>query len=107
MDSRAAALLQGVLQAKRQSLRFLWKNRTFLLCADFTFCRYNGVEFRHSAAITSGTSVAKVGSTEFTVTFLQPDLHYHIRAGSSAERDRWVDCLADAIGACLAAQSWD
>ena len=97
MDPRAAALLQGVLQAKRQSLRFLWKNRRFLLCADFTFRRYNGDEFRHSAAITSGTSVAKVGSTEFTVTFLQPDLHYHIRAGSSAERDRWVVALADAI----------
>ena len=97
MDPRAAALLQGVLQAKRQSLRFLWKNRRFLLCADFTFRRYNGDELRHSAAITSGTSVAKVGSTEFTVTFLQPDLHYHIRAGSSAERDRWVVALADAI----------
>ena len=35
--------------------------------------------------------------TEFTVTFLQPDLHYHIRAGSSAELDRWVVALADAI----------
>ena len=95
MDPRAAALMQGVLESR--ALRFFWNKRTFLLCADFTFRRYNGDEFRHSAAITSGTSVAKVGSTEFTVTFLQPDLHYHIRAGSSAERDRWVVVLADAI----------
>ena len=95
MDPRAATLLQGVLESR--ALRFFWNKRTFLLCADFTFRRYNGDEFRHSAAITSGTSVAKVGSTEFTVTFLQPDLHYHIRAGSSAERDRWVVALADAV----------
>ena len=105
MDPRAAALLQGVLESR--ALRFFWNKRTFLLCADFTFRRYNGDELRHSAAITSGTSVAKVGSTEFTVTFLQPDLHYHIRAGFSAERDRWMDCVDDAIGACIAAQNWD
>ncbi len=46
---------------------------------------------------TSGTTVVIVCGTGFTVTFLQPDLHYHIRAGSSAERDRWVVALADAI----------
>ena len=46
---------------------------------------------------TSDTTVVTVCGTEFTVAFLQPDLHYHIRAGSSAERDRWVAALADAI----------
>jgi hypothetical protein len=38
-----------------------------------------------------------VGDAEFTVTFLQPDLRYHIRAASSAERDTWARAFADAI----------
>ena len=58
--------------------------------------RYDGEQLRHSAAITSDTHVAKLGDVEFTVTFLQPDLHYHIRAASCAERDRWVNALLDA-----------
>ena len=37
-----------------------------------------------------------VGDTEFTVTFLQPDLCYHICAASSAERATWVAALTDA-----------
>ena len=46
----------------------------------------------HSAAITSTT----LGDTEFTVTFLQPHLCYHICAASSAERATWVAALTDA-----------
>ena len=105
-----ATQLEGVFQAKRQSLPLLWKRRRFVLregLQKFTFLRFIGDKLRHSATVSCSTAVTKVGSAEFTVTFLQPDIHYHIRAGSSAERDRWVDCLADAIGACLAAQSWD
>jgi hypothetical protein len=94
MDPRAAALMQGVLESR--ALRFFWNKRTFLLCADFTFRRYNVDELRHSAAITSSTRVAKVGTSEFTVEFLQPDLRYHIRAASCVERDRWVSALWDA-----------
>ena len=87
MDSAAAVLLDSVLQAKRLTLSFLWYTRRFALCADCTLRRYDGEQLRHSAAITSTTSVAKVGNAEFTVTFLQPYLRYHIRAASCAERD--------------------
>jgi TPR repeat protein len=89
-------LLECVFQAKRLTLSFLWNTRRFALCADCTLRRYDGEQLRHSAAITSTTSVAKVGDADFTVTFLQPDLRYHIRAASSAERDRWVSALFDA-----------
>jgi hypothetical protein len=97
MNPEAAAFLSSELQAKRQTLSFLWYTRRFTLYADRTLCRYDGEQLCHSAAITSTTSVAKVGDAEFTVTFLQPDLRYHIRAASSAERDSWVRALADAI----------
>ena len=97
MDSPAAVLLSSVFQAKRQTLSFLWYTRRFELCADRTLRRYDGEQLRHSANITSTTSVTKVGDAEFTVTFLQPDLRYHMRAASRAERDRWVSALADAI----------
>jgi len=89
-------LLDCVLQAKRLTLTFLWYTRRFVLCADCTLHRYDGGQLRHSAAITSDTSIAKLGDVEFTVTFLQPDLRYHIRAASCAERDRWVSALLDA-----------
>jgi hypothetical protein len=100
MDAPAATsvvLLDGVFQAKRQTLSFLWYTRRFALCSDRTFRRYDGEQLCYSAAITSMTSVAKVGDAEFTVTFLQPDLRYHIRAASSAERDLWLSALANAI----------
>ncbi len=87
MDPAAAVLLDGQLQAKRLTLSFLWYLRRFSLCSDRTLRRYDGQQLRHSAAITSTTSVAKVGDAQFTVTFLQPDLRYHIRTASSAERD--------------------
>ena len=93
-----AVLLDCVFQAKRLTLTFLWYTRRFVLCADLTLRRYDGGQLRHSAAITSDTSVAKLGDVEFTVTFLQPDLRYHIRAASRAERDGWVSALLDAIG---------
>ncbi len=89
-------VLECVFQAKRPSLTFLWYTRRFVLCADGTLHRYDGEQLRHSAAITSDTHVAKLDDVEFTVTFLQPDLHYHIRAASCAERDRWVNALVDA-----------
>jgi hypothetical protein len=91
----AAVVLSGVFQTKRLALSFLWNTRRFTLCADGTFRRYDGEQLRHSAAITLTTSFAKVGDAEFTVTFLQPDLRYHIRAGSCAERDAWLSALAD------------
>jgi hypothetical protein len=86
-----------VLQVKGQLLFFLWHTRRFSLCSDRTLRRYDGQQLRHSAAITSTTSVSKVGDTEFTVTFLQPDLRYHMRAASSEERDAWASALAKAI----------
>jgi hypothetical protein len=89
-------VLQCVFKAKRLTLRFLWYTRRFVLCADGTLHRYDGGQLRHSAVITSTTSVAKLGDAEFTVTFLQPDLRYHIRAASCAERDKWVSTLLDA-----------
>ena len=89
-------VLECVFQAKRLTLTFLWYTRRFVLSADGTLHRYDGGQLRHSAAITSNTHVAKLGDVEFTVTFLQPDLHYHIRAASCAERDRWVSELLDA-----------
>jgi hypothetical protein len=95
MDDQAAVVLNGVFKTKRLTLSFLWNTRRFALCADRTLRRYDGEQLRHSAAITSTTSVAKVGDADFTVTFLQPDLRYHIRAASSAERDRWVAALAE------------
>ena len=97
-DIRDIVLLEGELEAKRLTLRFLWYNRRFVLCSDFTFRRYNGTELRHSAAITETTSVAKAGSREFILTFTQPELRYHIRAASSDERDRWVAALQGSIG---------
>ena len=97
-DIRDIVLLEGELEAKRLMLRFLWKDRRFVLCSNFTFLRYNGTELRHSAAITAATSVAKAGSREFILTFTQPELRYHIRAASSDERDRWVAALQGSIG---------
>ena len=78
-------------------MSFLWYTRRFALCSDRTFRRYDGEQLRHSAAIKTTTTVAKVGESEFTVEFLQPDLRYHIRAASRAERYRWVSALLDAI----------
>jgi hypothetical protein len=101
MDDPSAVVLAGVFRAKRQTLSFLWKTRRFDLCADRTLRRYDGQQLRHSANITSTTSVAKVGDAEFTVTFLQPDLRYHMRAASSAERDMWVSAIADVIAAAV------
>jgi TPR repeat protein len=97
-DSAAdTVLLDCVFQAKRLTLSFLWYTRRFVLCKDGTLQRYDGEQLCHSAAITSTTSVATLGDVEFTVTFLQPDLRYHIRAASRAERDGWVNALSDAI----------
>ena len=94
-------VISSELQAKRFALSILWKTRRFDLCADRTLRRYDGEHLCHSAAVTPTTSVAKVGDAEFTVTFLQPYLRYHIRAASCAERDRWVHALADAIATAL------
>jgi hypothetical protein len=82
METPAAVLLDGVFEAKSQTLSFLRKRQRFALCSDSTFRCYDGEQLRHSAAITSTTSVAKLGESEFTVVFLQPDLRYHIRAQS-------------------------
>jgi hypothetical protein len=92
-----AVVLECVLQAKRLTLSFLWYTRRFVLCADGTLRRYDGEQLCHSAAITTTTSVATLGDVEFTVTFLQPDLRYHIRAASRAQRDRWVSGISDAV----------
>ena len=97
MDPPAAVLLSGVFQAKRLTLSFLWYTRRFALCSDGTLRRYDGEQLRHTAAITSTTSIAKLGELDFTVTFLQPGLRYHIRAASSAERNIWVDTITLAI----------
>jgi hypothetical protein len=60
----------------------------------------HSAQLRHAAIITSTTSVAKVGCADFTVTFLQPDLRYHIRVASTAERDIWVRMLVYCINMC-------
>ena len=78
---------------KMANLHFLWTKRTFALCRDSTFRRYNGAELRHSVEITESTLVSRVGDTEFTLTFTQPELHYYIRAPSSEECDQWVAAL--------------
>ncbi len=93
----AAVILHGVFQAKRLSLSFHWQKWVFFLCADRTLRRYDGEQLLHTAAITSTTSVAKVGHLGFTVVFPQLDTRYHIRAASPAERDRWVRALAGAV----------
>jgi TPR repeat protein len=90
-------LLECVFLAKRPTFSFLWYTRRFVLCADCTLRRYDGAQLRHTAAITRHTSVAELGDAEFTVTFMQPDLRYHIRAASRGERDRWVSGISDAI----------
>ena len=67
--------------------------------SDFTFRRFGDGDYvlHHTAHITESTTVAKIDSTEFTVTFTHPDhLHYHLRAASTRERDNWVDALANA-----------
>jgi hypothetical protein len=97
MNRRGAAILEGELEARRLTLSFLWKKRFFALCADFSFCRYNGAELRHSAAITRTTSVSKRGDREFVLAFVQPELRYHIRAASADQRDRWVAALQSCI----------
>ncbi len=101
---RPSVVLAGVLESKRQSLMFLWKRRTFVLHKDLTFRRYNGVELRHTAKVTASTTVAKVGSTEFTVTFhpspSYSHVHYHLRARSSTERDMWAHGLEKLV-TCL------
>jgi hypothetical protein len=97
MDSAATVLLDSVLQAKRLTFSFLWYTRRFILRSDRTLNRYDGEQLRHSATITSTTSVAKVGEAELTITFLQSNYRYHIRAESCLERDRWASTLADTI----------
>jgi hypothetical protein len=44
-----------------------------------------------------GTSVIKVGSMEFTVTFHHLDLRYHLRTTSTKERDMWCSLLNEMI----------
>ena len=88
-------------------MSFLWCTRRFALCSDRTFRRYDGEQLRHSAAIKTTTTVAKVGESEFTVEFLQPDLRYHIRAASCAERDRWVSALLGAKAKKVAGAAMD
>ena len=85
------------MEARRLTLSFLWKKRVFALYADFSFCRYDGVELRHSAAITQATSVSKQGVREFVLSFVQPELRYHIRATSADQRDCWVAALQSCI----------
>jgi hypothetical protein len=97
MNRREAAILEGELEARRLTLSFLWKKRFFALYADFSFCRYNGAELRHSAAITQTTSVSKRGDREFVLAFVQPELRYHIRAASADLCDRWVAALQSCI----------
>ena len=97
LKPRAGALLEGMFQAKRLTLSFLWYTRTFVLNSDFTLLRFDGNELRHTSSITSTTDVDKLDGSEFTVTFYQPDLHYHIRTTNSHERDCWVEALQDLI----------
>jgi tetratricopeptide (TPR) repeat protein len=89
--------LDGILDAKRLTLSLLWYKRRFVLCDDGCFRRYEGDHLRDSSVIASDTVISKIGSNEFTVTFHQPSLHYHLRAGSSVDRDRWVAALSSAI----------
>jgi hypothetical protein len=97
MNRREAAILEGELETRSLALSFLWYKRGFALYADFSFCRYNGAELRHSATITQTTSVSKRGDREFVLVFVQPELRYHIRATSSDLRDRWVAVLQSCI----------
>jgi hypothetical protein len=97
MNRLEAAILEGELETRRLALSFLWKKRFFVLYADFSFCRYNGAELRHSAAITQTTSVSKRGDRDFVLAFVQPELRYHIRATSSDLCDRWVAALQSCI----------
>jgi hypothetical protein len=61
MNRREAAIFggQGELETRSLALSFMWYKRGFALYADFLFCRYNGAQLRHSAAITQTTSVSK------------------------------------------------
>ena len=90
IDPRAAVLLQGDMQAKWQTLHFLWQKRKFALCSDLSFRRYKGDDLRHSDVINRDTVVSKVGDTEFTITFHR-DARYRIRAASAADCDLWVN----------------
>lgn len=103
MNRRSAAVVEGELEARRLTLSFLWYKRTFALFPDFSFCRYDGAELRHSATITHSTTVSKLGSREFVLTFAQPELRYHIRAATCDERDRWVAALQNFINRASAA----
>ena len=67
MNRREAAILEGELETRSLALSFLWYKRGFALYADFSFCRYNGAELRHSATITQTTSVSKRGDREFVI----------------------------------------
>jgi hypothetical protein len=97
MKRRDAAILEAELETKRLALSFLWKNRIFALFRDLCFCRYKGTQLCHTATITQTTSVTKQGSREFVLTFMQPELRYHIRATTSEQRDRWADALQSCI----------
>ena len=97
MQPQPAVLLSAVFRAKRLTLSFLWYTRRFAVCSDGTLRRYDGELLRHTSAITSTTSVARLGESDFTVAFLQPGLRYHIRAASSAERNAWVDTITGII----------
>ena len=104
-------LLEGVLEAKRQTLSFMWNKRKFAIYTNNTFRRYDGDELRQISAITPSTVVTKVGSLEFTVSFIQRqsgevNLHYHLRATSSHARDQWVHMLLSRINfSAVSAQS--
>jgi Ran GTPase-activating protein (RanGAP) involved in mRNA processing and transport len=97
MHSRTTALFDGELDFKHEMARSFWESARFVLCTDSVLHQNKGGLLHHSAAIMSTTVVVKVAIKEFTVTFYQPDLHYHFRAGSCAECDGWVDVLNDAI----------
>ena len=97
MSSRDAALFEGELEAKRQTLSFLWYKRMFALFPDSSFRRYDGAELRHSALVAPSTTVSMQGDREFVLSFAQPELRYHMRAESSEQRDRWVKALQSSI----------
>jgi hypothetical protein len=104
-------LLEGVLEAKRRTLSFMWNRRKFAIYTKNTFWRYDGDELRQISAITPSTVVANVGSLEFTVSFVQRQsgevkLRYHLRAASSHARDQWVHMLLSRISfSAVSAQS--
>ena len=58
MNRRDAAILEGEMDARWPTLRFLWYKRIFALFSDSSFCQYDGAELRHSATITQTTSVS-------------------------------------------------